>query len=587
MQEVKRIFDIIPYCLERYPNQQTVFGYKQDGIWHKMSIQEYAEKINYLSYAFMQKGIQKGDKIAIISGSRPEWNILDMAAMQIGAVSVPIYATISQDDYLYILKHAEIKMLFIEGKELYTKIVPILPEIQSVKHIYTFSDHGRFEQYCHLEELGKANQKPKELQTIKDSIQENELATLIYTSGTTGNPKGVMLSHSNFVSNIKAVADIPAKWVNTSLSFLPLCHVYERMLVYLYQYNGYTTYYAESMATIAENIKEVNPNIMTCVPRLLEKIYDKLYVSGKKLTPKQQKLYYWAFNLATKYKIEGNSLGYNIQYIIARKLVYSKWRKAMGGHFDIVVSGGSAIKPNISAFFSAIGMPVFEGYGLTETSPVIAVSRREKNKRKVGYVGTALFGIEIKLTENNEICCRGHNVMMGYYKDPERTKEVIDKDGWFHTGDMGEMTSEGMLKITGRVKSIFKTSFGKYINPEKLEEKCCESPYIEYMAVFGENHKFAAALIIPDFVALAGYASQENIKWASREDLIQNKEIKALIRTEIQKANTHFGDWEQVKRYKLIADEWNITNGILTPTLKIKRQVIQNKYHETIEELFN
>jgi len=583
---VKRIFDLIPHYLEKYPNQDTVFGYKREGEWRHMSIQEYKDKINNISYGFIKLGIQKGDKIAIISSNRPEWNILDMAAMQIGAISVPIYPTISQDDYRYIFNHAEIQLVFIEGKELRTKIEPILPKIKSLKHIYTFMDQGVFSYFAQLEELGKTNPVPDKVEALKAEINEQDMATIIYTSGTTGDPKGVMLSHSNFINNFKCLADIPSDWCKTALSFLPLCHVYERMLVYLYQYKGISIYYAENLGTIADNIKEITPNIMSCVPRLLEKIYDKLYIAGKKQSFFKQKLYFWAFHLATKYRIEGNSNLYMFQHKLADKLIYNKWKAAIGGNFDIVVSGGSAIKPHMSSFFSAIGMPVFEGYGLTETSPVIAVSQRGKNGRKSGTVGPPLQGVEVKITENNEICCRGHNVMLGYYKNLEQTNEVIDKNGWFHTGDMGMFTPEGQLKITGRLKSIFKTSFGKYINPQKIEEKCCESPFIENMVVLGENQKFATALIAPDFIFLKGWAKRHKIAYTTDQEMVKNTAIINRYRKEIQKYNTTFGDWEQVKKYKLIADEWSQNSGILTPTLKIKRNLILERYNTEIEELF-
>ncbi|MBN1463321.1 MAG: long-chain fatty acid--CoA ligase [Paludibacteraceae bacterium] len=586
MMEVKRIFDLVPYYLENSPKQEAAFGYKKNGEWKKISIQEYATKINNISYGFLKLGIEKGDKIAIISGNRPEWNILDMAAMQIGAISVPIYPTISQDDYRYIFNHAEVKLVFIEGKELRTKIEPILPQIKSLQHVYTFIDQGVFPFFEQLEALGKANHNLEKVEGLKAGINENNMATIIYTSGTTGNPKGVMLSHSNFVNNFKSVSHIPAEWCRTALSFLPLCHVYERMLVYLYQYRGISVYYAESIATIADNIKEINPTIMTCVPRLLEKIYDKLYDAGKKQPFFKKKLYYWAFNLAKKYKIEGNTSLYNLQHRIADKLIYSKWKDAIGGNFDLVVSGGSAIQPHMASFFSAIGMPVFEGYGLTESSPVIAVSDKGKNQRKAGTVGPPLKGVEIKIAENNEICCRGHNVMLGYYKEPERTAEVIDKEGWLHTGDMGIITPEGLLKITGRIKSIFKTSFGKYINPQKIEEKCCESPFIENMLVLGENQKFAAALILPDFHFLQTYCKNHKIPYTTPSEIVDNKDIIDRYKRELKKYNHNFGDWEQVKKFKLIADEWSQQTGILTPTLKLKRNLIQEMYKDVIEQLF-
>lgn len=585
--EVTRLFDILPNYLEKYPQQDVAFGVKRNGEWLKISIQEYIEKTNNISYGFLKLGIKPGDKVAIISGSRPEWNMLDMATMQIGAVSVPIYPTISQSDYKYILNHAEIKVIFIEGKELRTKIEPILPEIKSIKHIYTFiNQENIFDYLDQLIELGKLNPAPEKVEKLKAAIKPNDLATIIYTSGTTGNPKGVMLSHSNIVSNFKNLAEIPSKWSNKALSFLPLCHAYERMLVYLYQYLGMSVYYAESLATIAENIKEVSPTMMSCVPRLLEKIYDKLYLKGKELPFIQKRLYYWAFNLATKYQLEGMSTFYMLQHKLADKLIYSKWRAAIGGNFDIVVSGGAAIQSHIASFFSAIGMPVFEGYGLSETSPVIAVSQRGKNGRKFGTVGLPLSGVEVRITEKNEIVCRGHNVMLGYYKDETLTNEVIDKEGWFHTGDTGRFTPEGQLVITGRLKNIFKTSFGKYINPQQIEEEFCKSPFIENMVVFGENKKFAAALISPDFVYLKSWCQQHKIPYTSNEEIIKNQEVLQRFQKEVKHYNQHFGDWQHIKRFELIADEWSQATGILTPTLKVKRNLIEERYAQQIERLF-
>jgi len=396
-----------------------------------------------------------------------------------------------------------------------------------------------------------------------------------------------MLSHSNIVSQIKNLESIPAKWSNIALSFLPLCHAYERMLVYLYQYLGMSVYYAESLGTIAENIKEINPTMMSCVPRLLEKIYDKLYLSGKKLPLVSKMLYYWAFNLATHYQLEGRSTWYNLQFKLAEKLIYSKWRAAIGGNFDIVVSGGSAIQPHIASFFSAIGMPVFEGYGLSETSPVIAVSQRGKNGRKFGTVGLPLPGVEVKLGDRNEIICRGHNVMLGYYKDPELTAQVIDTDGWFHTGDTGKFSQEGQLTITGRLKSIFKTSFGKYVNPQAIEAKFTESPFIENMIVLGENKKFAAALLSPDFVYLKSWCLKHKIKYSSNAEMIEHPMVLKRFQEEIKHYNHLFGDFEQIKRYQLVPEEWTQPGGFLSPTLKIKRNVIEEYYAEKIEKIFS
>jgi len=585
--EVTRLFDLLDNYLENYPNQDVALACKRNGEWLKYSIQKYVELTNNISYGMLKIGVKPGDKIGIVSSNRPEWNMLDFAAMQIGAISVPIYPTISQDDYRHILNHAEMKLIFIEGKELRTKIEPILPEIKTLKEIFTFDDQqNEYKSIDQLIELGKENPEPKKLEKLKSGIKEGDLATIIYTSGTTGNQKGVMLSHSNILGNVKKLASIPSKWSTTALSFLPLCHAYERMLVYLYQYLGMSVYYAESLATIADNIKEVNPTMMSCVPRLLEKIYDKLYLSGKKLPFVKKLIYFWAFDVATKYQIDGMGKWYSIKHKLADKLIYSKWRAAIGGNFDIVVSGGSAIQPHMASFFSAIGMPVFEGYGLSETSPVISVHQRVKNGRKFGTVGLALDGVEIKLAERDEIICKGHNVMLGYYKDIELTNQVIDKDGWFHTGDTGHISPEGQLTITGRLKSIFKTSFGKYVNPQAIESKFTESPFIENMIVLGENKKFAAALISPDFIFLKSWCAKHKIAYSTNEEMIAHPVVLKRYQTEVKHFNHSFGDFEQIKKFQLVPDEWTAAIGFLSPTLKIKRNVIEAHYAEKIDKLF-
>lgn len=585
--EVTRLYDILDNYLEKYPNQDAALASKKDGVWNKISIRDYVDKTNLISYGLMAVGVEKGERVGIVSGNRPEWNMIDFAIMQIGAVSVPIYPTISQEDYRHILNHAEMKVIFIDGKELRGKLEPIMPEVKSLKEIYTFVDEGsKYKILDELIELGKKKPQPEMLAEIKASMKPEELATIIYTSGTTGVQKGVMLSHSNIVSQVHNLKMTPAEWSKTALSFLPLCHAYERMLVYLYQYLGMSVYYAENLGTIAENIKEINPTMMSCVPRVLEKIYDKLYLAGKKQSFVKRQIYYWAFDLATKYQLEGMSPWMKSQLKLADKLIYSKWREAIGGNFDIVVSGGSAIMPHMASFFSAMGLPVFEGYGLSETSPVIAVSQRGKNGRKFGTVGPPLPGVEVKLGERDEILCRGHNVMMGYYKDPELTAQVIDADGWFHTGDTGKFTPEGQLVITGRLKSIFKTSFGKYVNPQAVESKFTESPFIDNMIVLGENKKFAAAIIVPDFVYLKNWCALHKVPYTTNAEMIKNPEVANRIKTEVKKYNAFFGDYEQVKKYQLVADEWLPTNGFLSPTLKIKRNVIEKFYAEQIEKLF-
>jgi len=585
MEKPTRLFDILPYTAATYPEQKVALAGKQNGEWRRYSIQEYIETVDYLSFGFIKLGIQKDDKIAIISSNRPEWNMLDMAIMQVSAISVPIYPTISEEEYRYILNHAEISCLFVE-ENLLRKVVNILPEISSLKNVFTFGKKDGYKNFADLVDLGKNNPDKTELDKRKLSITKSDTACIIYTSGTTGNPKGVMLSHNNVLQQLYNLEQTPSKWSKTAFSFLPLCHTYEKMLVYLYQYLGMSIYYAESLATLSDNIKEINPTMMSCVPRVLDRIYDKLYSTGKTLPLIQRIIYYWAFRLATKYKITGLSWWYKFRHKLADKLIYSKWRKAIGGNFDIVVSGSAAIQSHVASFFSAIGMPVFEGYGLTESSPVIAVSTRDKNGRRFGTVGLPLPGVEVKIGELNEIICRGHNVMQGYYKEPALTTEVIDKDGWLHTGDTGKFTDEGQLVITGRLKSIFKTSFGKYINPQLIEEKFTQSPFIENMVVLGENQKFAATLIVPDFVFLKQWAKKNNIDYNSNEEAVKNPDIKKQFERVVKEYNVFFGDTEKIKKFELIADEWSQDNGILTPTLKVKRRVIQEKYAKVIEGLF-
>lgn len=585
--ELKRIFDILDNYLEKYPMQNTALASKKNGKWEKIGIREYVDKVDLISYGLIAIGVRAGDKVGIVSGNRPEWNMIDFATMQIGAVSVPIYPTISQSDYTHILKHADMKVIFIEGKELRNKLEPILPEVDTLENIFTFSnEQSKYRVLDELIEIGKKNQVSDQLKDIKAGIKTDDLATIIYTSGTTGTQKGVMLSHSNIVNQLLNLEQTPSKWNNTALSFLPLCHAYERVLVYLYQHLGMSVYYAENLGTIGANIKEVTPTMMSAVPRVLEKMYDKLYAAGQKLPFAKRAIYYWAFNLATKYQLDGNSAWMEKKLKLADTLIYSQWRKAIGGNFDIVVSGGSALQSHMGAFFSAIGMPVFEGYGLSETSPVIAVSQRGKNGRKFGTVGPPLPGVELKISEQNEIMCRGHNVMIGYYKDPDLTAQVIDKDGWFHTGDTGKFTPEGQLMITGRLKNLFKTSFGKYVNPEAIELKITESRFIENMVVLGENKKFAAALVLPDFDFLKSWCIRHKIEFTTPQDIIRHPQVIKRYVKEIRNYDTYFGSYEQLKRIKLIADEWSANTGILSPTLKVKRQVIEKQYAQEIEELF-
>lgn len=584
--EEKRIFDILTTYLKKHPNQDKALVKKENGEWKTYSIQEYVETTNIISYALIKLGIQKDDKVAIISSNRPEWNIMDMAIQQVGAVTVPIYPTISKEDYRIVINNSEAKFVMVEGLCVLNKIEEIINDIPSLKMIYTFVKRGDYPIWNDLIALGKENQNPEELERRKAEVKSSDCATIIYTSGTTGTPKGVMLSHANILGQIENLHHTPSPTSTKALSFLPICHAYERMLVYLYQYLGMSVYYAESVATIANDMKEIHPTMMSCVPRLLEKIYLKVRQNGQKQKGISKMIFYWAMNLAERYTVEGRSWFYNLERAIADKLVYSKIRKNLGAeNFDIVVSGAASIQKNISAFFSAIKMPVFEGYGMTECSPVICVSSRLPHAREAGYVGPALPGVEVKIADNGEIICRGHNVMMGYYKQPELTAEVIDKDGWFHTGDLGEFNEHGSMRITGRLKNLFKTSLGKYINPDIIENKFTESGFFENVVVLGENEKYAA-IIVPDFSFLKDWCAKHEIPYTTNEEMIGVKEVKNRLTAEVQKINSNFGDTEKVKRFKFIADEWSTANGILTPTLKVKRAVILQKYGDMISRMY-
>ena len=575
--------------MKKYPEQDTALAKKENGEWRRYSIQEYVNTTNIISFALIKIGIKKNDKVAIISSNRPEWNILDMAIQKVGAITVPIYPTISKDDYKIIINNCEAKLAIIEGLSVLSKIEEIRPEIPSIEHIFTFVK--RSEQYPiwdDLISLGKENVDFEELERRESSILPSDCATIIYTSGTTGIPKGVMLSHSNILGQIENLRQTPSKDSTRALSFLPLCHAYERTLVYLYQYLGMSVYYSESIATIAQEMKERHPTMMTCVPRLLEKIYLKVKQTGNEKKGLARIIFRWAMQLAEKYTVEGRSKLYDMKLRIADKLVYRKIREKLGSDcFDIIVSGAASLQPNISAFFSAIKMPVYEGYGMTECSPVIATSSNVPHGREAGFVGPALPGIEIKISETGEIMCRGHNVMLGYYKLPELTAEVIDNDGWFHTGDLGEFNQYGLLKITGRMKNLFKTSLGKYINPDIIERKFTESNFFENIVVFGENEKYAAALIIPDFDFIKSWCKKHEISYSNDHDMLNNQDVKTRLANEIKRINSFFGDTEKIKRYCFIEDSWTVANGILTPTLKVKRSVVKEKYSSLINKLFH
>jgi long-chain acyl-CoA synthetase len=585
--EVRRVFDLLAHYKEKYPDQKVALAGKVNGKWREYSIDEYIELTNIMSGALIELGVQPQDKVAVISNNRPEWNILDMAITQIGAVMVPIYPTISEGDYKIILNNCEAGICIVEGIAVMNKIEAIWPETPTLKQLFTFIDRGKYQYFDNLIELGKEHPHTEEIEKRKAEVDEMSCATIIYTSGTTGVPKGVMLSHHNLMNQFKNFCQTPSPWSKRAFSFLPVCHAYERALIYMYHYLGMSIYYAESIATIADNMKEVHPTMMCAVPRVLEKFYDKIYSSGKNMKGLSKTIFYWAMRITENYKIEGRSWFYNLKLKIADKLVYSKIREKLGAeNFDIIVSGAASITKKISGFFSAIKMPVFEGYGLTETSPVITVSNRDKYGREVGAVGQPLPGVEVRIADNGEIICRGHNVMMGYYKQPELTAEVIDKDGWFHTGDLGKFNEHGLLQITGRMKNLFKTSLGKYVNPDVVEGKFNTSGFIEQIVVLGENQKFAAALIHPDFAFLKDWCKFHKIPYTTNEEMILNEEVKKRYDREVKKLNEGLGEVEKVKKYQLVADEWTIANGILTPTLKVKRKVVMERYCDDIDKLF-
>lgn len=585
--EVTRLFDIIERNVIEFPREDAICG-KENGVWIKYSSQQYLETVNNISYGLLQLGIQKGDCIATITPNRPEWNLLDMAIMQIGAVHVAIYPTISESDYDYILHHAAIKLVFVYGWELLRKINNIIEGIPELNDkVYTFRNLRGYRHLNEVIELGRANPCPQYLKEIKDSITPQDTVSLVYTSGTTGNPKGVMLSHENFLTNVRGVLPIiPTQTgYNRVLSFLPLCHVYERMLNYVWQYLGIPIYYAENLAKIVDNMQELNPTLFTTVPRLLEKIYDKIMAKGNALKGIKRKIFFWANDVALQYEYD-HSKTYARKLKIARKLVLNQWKAATGTSMNVIVSGGAALQPKIARIFYAMDINIIEGYGLTETSPVIAVSDFFKGGREFGAVGPVLPGTLCKIADDGEILTKGKHVMSGYYHDEEKTRETIDEDGWLHTGDLGTLNN-GRLRVTGRKKEMFKTAFGKYVVPTIIETKFAEDVLIDNIMVVGENKQFAAALIVPNFADLRAWCTRKGIKYTTNEEMVKNKEVNDKFKKIVNEYNKFFGDTEKVKRFHLIGHEWSIQTNELTPTLKLKRNLLLQKYSEQIEELFN
>lgn len=589
MEKVERLFDILPHVREAYPLKDDLLAGKENGSWKKYSIEDYIEKSNYLAYGLLEMGINAGDKVASISNNRPEWNFLDIAIQKIGAVHVPIYPTISESDYTYILGHADVRLVFVSSAELHRKIKHILPKLPDVEGIFSFDELENVRHYSDLIKTGREKQDAQELAKRMDSVRPDDLVTLIYTSGTTGNPKGVMLSHRNILSNVMTLLHVPpVGHEGKALSYLPLCHIYERMLTYLLQYKGISIYYAENLGAIGDNLKEIKPDILTTVPRLLEKFYDKIIGTGRKLKGIKKGVFFWAVNLGLRYELDhGNGWWYEFKLSIARKLVFSKWQKALGGNFKVIVSGGAALQTRLARIFTAAGIPVLEGYGLTETSPVIAVNNFRPGEWRFGTVGPPVDNVEVKIADDGEILAKGPSIMLGYYKEPEMTAEAIDAEGWFHTGDIGVFEDGGFLRITGRKKEIFKTSFGKYISPALIENRFKETPFIDNILVVGENQKFAAALIVPDFYHLRSWCNIKGIPWTTQEDMVANPVIKKRYQKEVDKFNADFGDTEKIRKFELIDHEWSIETKELTASLKNRRSFICEKYDKLIRKIYN
>lgn len=590
MQGIYRLFDIPYYQKGNFP-LTNAFVTKYNGNWVATSTEEYIEKANQISRALLDMGIKKGDKIALITSSnRTEWHIMDIGILQLGAVTVPIYPTISAEDYEYILKHSESLYVFVSDQQIFDKLNKVKLNIPKLRGIYSFDEVTGCANWNVVLEAGKKIMNPALIEEHKGNVHPNDLASIIYTSGTTGRPKGVLLTHHNIVSNVIGSTERfdLRKGDFKSLSFLPCCHIFERTVLYIYQANGVSVHFAESLDTISQNLQEIKPDVMTVVPRVLEKVYDKIYTKGSELTGIKKKLFFWAIQLGEKYDINHkHGWWYDFQLKWARKLIFSKWRAALGGQLDYLVSGSAALSPRLARIFAAAEIPVLEGYGLTETSPVISVNDRRNNGWKIGSIGKVLSNVEVKLAEDGEILCKGPSITQGYFKDEEKTNEAFTGE-WFHTGDIGKIDEEGFLFITDRKKEMFKTSGGKYVAPQILENTFKQSRFIEQIMVIGEGQKMPAALIQPNFDYIKEWANRKGMNIGfSLEEVCQNEDVRNRIQKEIDRLNVKFGKWEQVKKFELTPNVWSIDSGELTPTLKLKRKVILEKYKALYEKIYS
>ena len=584
-----RLFEFIEYQNEHAPLEKS-FTTKYNGKWESLSTENFISQSRAISRALVGLGIKAGDKIAMISSNnRSEWSVIDVGLLTLGAVNIPIYPTISSKDYEYILNHSESIYCFVSDQEVYDKVKSIQKNVKSLKKVYSFDKIKVCPHWSELLDEGSKMDNDDTVTKMKNQVKSEDLATIIYTSGTTGVPKGVMLSHNNVVSNVVSASKrLPLTIGQASaLSFLPVCHIFERVILYIYMFNSVSVYFAESIETIADNLKEIKPNVMTAVPRLLEKVYDKIYARGGELTGIKKSLFYWAVNLGLQYNPYGqNGAWYEFKLKIAKKLILSKWQEALGGNLELICSGSAPLQSRLARVFTAAGMTLVEGYGLTETSPVISVCDMRENKFKIGTVGKVIDGVEVKIAEDGEILCKGPNVMMGYYKEEKMTKEVMSGD-YFHTGDIGEIDSEGFLKITDRKKEMFKTSGGKYIAPAVIENQMKQSLFIEQIMVVGSGRRMPTAVIQPNVDHVIEWLKEKGIKCNSLSKAIQEIILKDEILKEVENHNQNFGSWEQIKKIELTPDVWSIDDGHLTPTMKLKRKVVTEKYKDLIEKMYN
>ncbi len=585
--KLNRLIDVLPYQQKSYPQEDALCD-KVGGEWRKYSTDKSLEIVNNLSLGLIKMGVDKDDKIAIISGNRTEWNFIDIGSLQAGAIIVPLYPNMSEENYEFIFNDAGVKIVFVAGKELLEKVKRVNTKVKNPVEIFTFDKVDGARHWSEVTDMAIDNLQSR-LDDIKNSITEDNLATIIYTSGTTGTPKGVMLTHKNIISNVLSLSQIlPIGSEHRVISFLPLCHIFERTASFYYMKNGSSVHYVESTDKVGEYLKEVKPHFFTTVPRVLEKVYDKIMAKGRELPGAKKAIFGWALNLANHFHPQGkNGLLYNIQLGVARKLVFSKWKEALGGEVIGIMSGAASLQPRLGRIFNAAGIPIIEAYGLTETSPGITSNRYEKGGYYIGTVGPTMPGIEIKLSENGEILCKGPNVTQGYYNRPDYTEEAIDKDGWFHTGDIGEMVEGRFLKITDRVKEIFKTSGGKFVAPQPIENKMKESLFIEQVMVIGENRNFAAALIIPKFDFILDWAKIKKLNISSKKDIVNSVDVKNRIWEDIETYNERFGKVQQIKKFALVEDEWSVETGELTPTLKLMRRIIKERYTDLFEKIYS